>query len=84
MKRIKYEIAVERNRGTEQTPDIERILFPIEKKCLDEFLDENLAIAQEEAYNGKVAVDEVPEPAPSGDSVWDELDAAYQRGVDSV
>lgn len=26
-----------------------------------------------------------PEPAPSGDStVWDELDAAYQEGVDSV
>lgn len=25
-----------------------------------------------------------PEPMPSEDSVWDELDAAYQRGVDSV
>lgn len=27
-----------------------------------------------------------PEPIPSGDdsSVWDELDAAYQKGVDSV
>ena len=25
-----------------------------------------------------------PEPAPSEDSVWDELDAAYQEGVDSV
>ena len=23
---------------------------------------------------------EQPEPAPSGDSVWDELDAAYQAG----
>ena len=27
---------------------------------------------------------EPPEPVPSGDSVWDELDAAYQEGVDSV
>lgn len=27
---------------------------------------------------------EQPEPEPSGDSVWDELDAAYQEGVDSV
>ena len=26
----------------------------------------------------------VPEPTPSGDSVWDELDAAYKEGVDSV
>ena len=25
-----------------------------------------------------------PEPTPSGESVWDELDAAYQEGVDSV
>lgn len=25
-----------------------------------------------------------PEPMPSEDSVWDELDAAYQKGVDSV
>ena len=27
---------------------------------------------------------EPPAPAPSEDSVWDELDAAYQEGVDSV
>lgn len=32
--------------------------------------------AQEEANT--------PAPAPVGDSVWDELDAAYQEGVDSV
>ena len=25
-----------------------------------------------------------PVPEPSGDSVWDELDASYQEGVDSV
>lgn len=25
---------------------------------------------------------EQPEPAPSGDSVWDELDAAYQEGYE--
>lgn len=71
MKRIKYEIAVERNRGTEQPPDIERILFPIEKECLDEFLDENLSIAKAEAYNGEVTVEEVPDPetpdTPTGD-----------------
>ena len=32
--------------------------------------------AQEEANK--------PNPVPSNDSVWDELDAAYQEGVDSV
>ena len=35
---------------------------------------------------GEIVVVEQPEPTPSGDdsSVWDELDAAYQEGVDSV
>ena len=28
--------------------------------------------------------DPEPAPEPSDDSVWDELDAAYQEGVDSV
>lgn len=27
---------------------------------------------------------EQPEPKPFGDSVWDELDAAYQEGVNSA
>jgi hypothetical protein len=58
------------------------IVCPTEK-----VLNANLPIAQKEAYNGKITVEGEfdPEPeTPSGDSVWDELDAAYQRGVDSV
>jgi hypothetical protein len=51
------------------------------------YSEENEEIAKREAYNGEYTVegefDPEPEP-PSGDSVWDELDAAYQRGVDSV
>ena len=35
-------------------------------------------IAEQEAANRP------EEPVPSDDSVWDELDAAYQEGVDSV
>ena len=36
--------------------------------------------------DGEIVVVEQPEPSPSGDdsAVWDELDAAYQEGVDSV
>lgn len=52
-----------------------------------EIFDANMPIAQAEAYNGEITVEGEfdPEPeAPSEDSVWDELDAAYQRGVDSV
>lgn len=42
---------------------------------LAECTDEEIT-AQEEALK--------PTPAPSETSVWDELDAAYQEGVDSV
>lgn len=38
--------------------------------------------------NGKFVYDPLPEPEPvepsEAGSVWDELDAAYQEGVDSV
>ena len=41
--------------------------------------------------NGQYVYDPLPEPEqpepapePSGDSVWDELDAAYQEGVNSA
>lgn len=49
----------------------------------------NEEIAKKEAYKGEYTIEDdgrpEPEPIPSGDStVWDELDAAYQKGVDSV
>ena len=50
------------------------------------YSEANLAIAEKEAYNGYTVEDdgqpepEPPAPDPSEDSVWDELDAAYQAG----
>jgi hypothetical protein len=47
----------------------------------------NELVAAKEADNGEYIIvdDGQPEPeTPSEDSVWDELDEAYQRGVDSV
>ena len=44
--------------------------------------------AKEHSVDGEITIEDdgKPEPAPSGDDsdVWDELDAAYQEGVDSV
>lgn len=85
MKIIKYKfLSCEVNHGTEENPDIEQIF-------LDKSMNWNEAneeIAKKEAYNGEYTIEDdgkpEPEPTPSGDSVWDELDAAYQRGVDSV
>ena len=51
--------------------------------------EKNEENAKVEAYNGYTIDDDgqpEPEPTPSGgdSAVWDELDEAYQKGVDSV
>lgn len=87
MKRIYYYINIPTNKGTEKKPEWENKLFP-KSNPWSEATEE---IAKREAYNGEFTIEDdgqpepEPEPVPSGDSaVWDELDAAYQRGVDSV
>ena len=87
MKIIKYKfLSCEINHGTEENPDIEQIF-------LDKSMGWNEAneeIAKKEAYKGEYTIEDdgkpEPEPTPSGgdSAVWDELDAAYQKGVDSV
>lgn len=88
MKIIKYMLFQSRiNHGTEEEPKWEDILLPVKVPCTADNLEANEEIAKKEAYNGYTIEDDgkpEPEPTPSGDSVWDELDAAYQRGVDSV
>lgn len=85
MKIIKYKyLSAEINHGTEEEPNIEQIF-------LDKSMPWNEAneeIAKKEAYNGEYTIEDdgqpEPEPTPSEESVWDELDEAYQKGVDSV
>ena len=92
MKIIKYKfLSAEINHGTEEEPNIEQIILDKSIKCPTQAIyDVNLPIAEAEAIPDTLDRDPLgefdpePEPAPSGDSVWDELDAAYQRGVDSV
>jgi len=84
MKRIKYKYVYAKiNHGTEEQPDIE---YAFVTKHIP-YSEENLIRAKEEAHNGEVEVEEVEDPETPetpDDSVWDELDAAYQEGVDSV
>ena len=88
MKIIKYKLCNRVNRGTEEAPKWEDIFSPVEISCTADNLEANEETAKKEAYNGEYTIEDdgqpEPEPTPSGDSVWDELDAAYQRGVDSV
>lgn len=91
---IKYKfLSCEVNHGTEEEPVIEQIILDKSIKCPTQAAyDANYPIAEKEAVPGTIEVtgefDPEPEPTPSGDSVWDELDAAYQEGyregVDSV
>ena len=61
MKIIKYQMLTEVNHGTEENPDIVQTFFPCTIKCSDDVFEANLAIAQADAYNGEVTVEEVPD-----------------------
>lgn len=88
MKIIKYILAVKTNIGTKEEPVWEISEGgKVEIQCTESNLEANEEIAKKEAYNGEYTIEDdgQPEPeAPTEDSVWDELDEAYQRGVDSV
>lgn len=88
---IKYKfLSCEIDRGTEENPDMEQIILDKSIVCKTRAqYDANYPIAEKEAIPGSIEVtgEFDPEPeTPSGDdsTVWDELDAAYQEGVDSV
>lgn len=89
---IKYKfLSVEVNHGTKENPDIEQILLDVQIKCKTQAdYDTNYPIAEKEAIPGTIEVsgefDPEPETPETGDDseVWEELDAAYQEGVDSV
>ena len=86
MKILKYNLCTIVNHGTEEEPKIEEILSPVTMG----WNEVNEEIAKAEAYKGEYTIEDdgqpEPEPTPSGgdSAVWDELDEAYQKGVDSV
>ena len=66
MKIIKYQLMREYNHGTEEEPNIVQTFYPCEIQCSEASFASNYALAQREAYNGEVTVedveDEVVEP----------------------
>ena len=65
MKIIKYQLATEINRGTPEEPDIETVLSGVTMP----YTETNYAMAQAEAYQGQITVEDdgqpEPEPEPS-------------------
>ena len=62
MKIIKYQLMTEVNHGTEENPDIVQTFNDVEIQCSDETFEANYAMAQREAYNGEITVEDVEDP----------------------
>ena len=63
MKILKYQLLLSAvDHGTENRSDLENILLPKERYSDDENFERNYAIAQAEAYNGEITVEDVPDP----------------------
>ena len=82
---IRYNLCTRVNCGTEEKPSWNDVLYPVSMP----WSESNEEIAKAEAYKGEYTIEDDGQPEPekpsSDDSaVWDELDAAYQEGVDSV
>lgn len=75
MKSIKYQLMTEVNNGTEEQPDIVQTFNAVELRCQEDKFESNLAIAQAEAYNGEVTVEDIPdiETEPTTDDVLNAL-----------
>lgn len=83
MKIIKYQLATEINHGTPEEPDIETVLSGVTMP----YTEANYAIAQEEAYQGQITVEDdgQPEPEPEPEYVtYAELAEAIREGVNAV
>lgn len=89
MKIIKYNfLSCRINHGTEESPDYEDVLYPVEIHCTADQLEANEAIAKAEAYNGEYTIEDDGQSdlsiSDSNSSIWDELDEAYQNGINSL
>ena len=87
MQRIKYILNNRINNGTDEAP---LWVDTPGTEITRPYTDADFEIAKAESYNGEYEIyddgEPEPTPAPAGDDsvVWEELDAAYQEGVDSV
>ena len=77
MKIIKYQLETEINYGTPEEPDIETLLSPVTVT----YTEEAYAIAQAEAYQGQITVEDdgQPEPGPGAEDITLDMLADYEE-----
>lgn len=77
MKIIKYQLATEINHGTPEKPDIETVLTAV----VVSYTEEAYAIAQAEAYQGQITVEDDgrPEPEPGAEDITLDMLADHEE-----
>ena len=77
MKSIKYQLATEGNHGTPEEPDIETVLSGVTMP----YTEANYAIAQAEAYQGQITVEDdgQPEPEPGAEDITLDMLADHEE-----
>lgn len=77
MKIIKYQLATEINRGTPEEPNIETVLSNVSMP----YTEGNYAIAQAEAYQGEITVEDdgQPEPEPGAEDITLDMLADHEE-----
>ena len=77
MKIIKYQLATEINHGTPEEPDIETVLSGVTMP----YTETNYAMAQAEAYQGQITVEDdgQPEPEPTAEDVTLDMLADHEE-----
>ena len=77
MKIIKYQLATEINHGTPEEPDIETVLTAV----VVSYTEEAYAIAQAEACQGQIAVEDdgQPEPEPGAEDITLDMLADHEE-----
>lgn len=75
MKIIKYKLCNRVNRGSEEAPKWEDILFPVEISCTADNLEANEEIAKKEACNGEYTIEDDGQPEPDNSTTDDVLNA---------
>ena len=77
MKIIKYQLATEINHGTPEEPDIETVLSGVTMP----YTEASYAIAQTEAYQGQITVEDDgrPEPEPGAEDITLDMLADHEE-----
>ena len=80
MKILKYNICTRVNHGTDEKPEIEEILSPVEMG----WSEANEEIAKREAYNGEYTIEDDGQPEPEVQQTPEERIAELEEALDML